>query len=120
MKNEYMLPHSLMVHARVLEVYIHFALMCTTYHIFLVIPIKYLIYKDGDPTITHKLETGKKPSVSHLHVLYCTCVVVKATAHVETKTLNMLHQAQKGFRGIFLGIPQHLKDTLCTYPVLER
>ena len=43
-----------------------------------------------------------------------------ATAHVETKTLNMRHQAQKGFRGIFVGIPQHQKDTWSTYPVLER
>ena len=38
--------HSLMVHARVTEVYVHFALMYTTYHIFPVIPIKDLINKD--------------------------------------------------------------------------
>ena len=36
---------SLMVHARFLEVYIHIALMYTTYQIFPVIPIKYLIEK---------------------------------------------------------------------------
>ena len=35
--------HSLMVHARVPENYIHFALMYTTDHIFPVLPIKYLI-----------------------------------------------------------------------------
>ena len=29
--------------------------------------------------------------------------------HVETKTLNMCHQAQKGFCGIFVGIPEHQK-----------
>ena len=57
----------------------------------------------------HKLATGTKPSVSHLRVLFCPCVVQKATAHVETKTLNMRHQAQKGFRRIFVGIPQHQK-----------
>ena len=101
--------HSLMVHARVLEVYVHFALMYTTDHIFLVIPIKDLINEDVDPTTPHKLATGKKHSVSHLRVLFCPCVVRKSTAHVKTKTLNMRHQAQKGFRGIFVGIPQYQK-----------
>ena len=57
--------HSLMVHARVLEVYVHFALMYTTYHIFPVLPIKDLINEDGDPTTPYKLATGKKPSLSH-------------------------------------------------------
>ena len=94
--------HSLMVHARVPEVYVHFALMYTTYHIFPVLPIKDLINKDGDPTTPHKLATGTKPSVSYLRVLFCPCVVRKAAAHVETKTLNMRHQAQKGFSVIFV------------------
>ena len=35
--------HTLMVHARVPEVYVHFTLMYTKDHIFPVIPIKYLI-----------------------------------------------------------------------------
>ena len=39
-------------------------------------------------------------------------VVHKATAHVETKTLNMLHQAQNGFCSIFVGIPEHQKGYL--------
>ena len=64
----------------------------------------------------HKLATGKKPSVSHLRVLFCPCFVRKATAHVETKTLNMRHQAQKGFRGIFVGIPEHQKVYLVYVP----
>ena len=85
--------HSLMVHAIVLEVYVHFGLMYTTDHIFPVLPIKDLINEDGDPTMPHKLATGTKPSVSHLRVLFCPCVVWKATAHVEKKTLNMRHQA---------------------------
>ena len=83
--------------------------MYTTDHIFPVLPIKYLINEDGDPTTPHKLATGIKPSVSHLCVLFCPCVVRKATAHVEIKTLNMSHQVQKGFRGIFVGIPEHQK-----------
>ena len=87
--------------------------MYTTDHIFLVLPIKDLINEDGDPKIPHKLATGTKPSVSHLCVLFCRCVVRKATAHVETKTLNMRHQAQKVFRSIFVGIPEHKK----VYPV---
>ena len=98
-----------MVHARVPEVYVHFALMYTIDHIFPVLPIKDMINEDGDPTTPHQLETGTKPSVSYLRVLFCPCVVRKATTHVETKTLNMRHQAQKGFRGIFVGIPQHQK-----------
>ena len=106
------IAHSLMVHARVPENYMHFALMYTTDHIFPVLPIKNLINEDGDPTTPFKLATGTKPSVSHLRVLFCPCVVRKATAHAETKALNMRHQAQKGFRGIFVGIPQHQKGYL--------
>ena len=103
------IAHALMVHARVPETYVHFALIYATDHIFPVLPIKYLINEGGDPTTPYKLATGKKPPVSHLRVLFCPCVVRKATAHVETKTLNMCHQAQKGFCGIFVGIPQHQK-----------
>ena len=83
------IAHALMIHARVPAIYVHFALMYTTENIFPVLPIKYLINKDGDPTTPYKLETGTKPSVSHLRVLFCSCVVKNATAHVETKTLNM-------------------------------
>ena len=78
--------HSLMVHARVPEVYVRFALMYTIDHIFPVLPIKYLINEYGNPTTPRKLETGTKPLVSNLHVLSCTCVVCRATAHVESKT----------------------------------
>ena len=106
--------HSLMVHARVSEAYIHFALIYTTYYIFPVLPIKDMINKDGDPTIPHKLATCTKPSVSHLHMLFFPFVVQKATAQVEKKALNMRYRSQKGFCGIFIGIPQHQKDILCT------
>ena len=64
------IAHSLMVHARVPEVYAHFALMYTIDHIFLVLPIKDLINEDGNPTTPHKLAKGMKPSVSHLRVLF--------------------------------------------------
>ena len=101
-----------MVHAIVSEAYIHFTLMYTTDHIFLVLPIKDMINKDGDTTTACKLATGKKPSVSHLRLLFCPCFVQKATSHVGTKTLNMCHQAQNGFKGIFVGIPQHQKGYL--------
>ena len=100
---------TLMVHARVTEVYVHFALMYTTDHIFPVLPIKDLINEDGDPKTPHKLAIGTQPSVSHLRVLFCPYVVRKATARIETKQLNMHYQAQKGFCGIFVGIPQHQK-----------
>ena len=61
---------SLMVHARVSEAYIHFALMYTTYHIFPVIPIKDMINKYGDMTTPSKLAICTKNSVSHLRVLF--------------------------------------------------
>ena len=72
-----------------------------------VLLIKYLINKYGNPTTSFKLATGMKPSILHFRVFFCPCVVRKATAHVVTKALNMLHKAQKGFHGIFIGIPQH-------------
>ena len=67
--------HALMVHARVLEVYVHFKLIYTTDHVYPVLTIKDLINEDGDPTTPYKLATGTKPSVSHLHVLYFFCVL---------------------------------------------
>ena len=105
-----------MVNARVSEAYIHFKLIYTTDHIFTVLPIKYLINENGDPTKPYKLATGTKPSVSHLHVLFFPYVVQKATAHVGKKALNMHHQAQKCFRGIFVGIPKHQKVYLVYVP----
>ena len=94
--------------------------MYTTDHIFPFLPIKYLINENGDPTTPYKLATVTKPSVSHLRVLFYSCVVQKGTAHVETKTLNMRHQAQKGFRGIFVGIPQHQKGYLVYVPSTRK
>ena len=101
-----------MVHARVPEVYVHFTLMYTTDHIFPFLRTKDLINKYGNPTKPHKLATSTKPSVSHLRLLFCPCVVRKAMAHVDTMMLNMRHQAQKGFYGIFVGIPEHQKGYL--------
>ena len=62
--------HSIIVHARVLEAYIHFELMYTTDHIFPVIPIKDMINEDVEPNMPHKFATGTKPSGSHLRVLF--------------------------------------------------
>ena len=94
--------------------------MYTRDHIFPILLIKDLINEDGDPTTPHKLATGTKPSVSYLRVLFCPYVVRKATAHVETKTLNMRHQAQKGFRGIFVVIPQYQKGYLVYVPSTRK
>ena len=58
--------------------------------------------------------------MSILRVLFCPCVVHKATAHVETKTLNMRHQAQKGFCGIFVGITEHQKGYLVYVPSTRK
>ena len=109
-----------MVYARVFEAYIHFALMYTEEHIFPVLPIKDLMNEYGDPTTPFKLVTGVKPSVSHFCVLFCPCVVRKSTAHVDKKVSNMRHQAQKGFLGIFVGIPQHQKWYLVCVPSTRK
>ena len=82
--------------------------------------IKDIINKDVDPTTPHKLATGTKPSVSHLRVLFCPCFVSQATEHVYTKTLNMRHQAQKGCRGILVGIPDHQKGYLVYVPSTRK
>ena len=76
--------------------------------------------EEDDPTTTFKLATGTKPSVPHLRVLFCPYVVRKATAHVNKKALNMLHQAHKGFCGIFVGIPQHQKEYLVYVPSTRK
>ena len=94
--------------------------MYTTDHIFPDLPIKYPINEYIDPTTPFQLATGKNPSVSHLRVLFCPCVVRKATAHVDKKALNMCHQAQKDFCGIFVGIPQHQKGYLVYIPSTRK
>ena len=77
--------HSIMVHARVLGVYIHFSFMYTTDNNFQVLRIKDLITKESNPTTPFKLATGTRPSISHLRVLFCPCVVWKATAHIKKR-----------------------------------
>ena len=109
-----------MVHARSWEACIHFSFMYTTYHIFPVLPIKDLINEDGKPTTPFKLKICKKPSVSHLCVLFFPCVVQKYTAHVDKKALNMRHQAQKVFFGIFVGIPKQKKWYLAYVPSTRK
>ena len=85
------IAHSLMVHVRVSEAYIHFALMYTADNIFQVLKIRDMINEYGKPTTPFKLTTITKPSVSHLRVLFCPCVVQKYTAHFDKKVLNMRH-----------------------------
>ena len=68
----------------------------------------------------HKLATGTKPSVPHLHVLFCPYIIRKSTAHFDKKALNMHHQVQKCFHGIFVGIPQHQKGYLVYVPSTRK
>ena len=100
--------HSIMVHERVSENFIHLALMYTTDHIFLVLPIRHMENEGDEPNKPEIMVTGTKTSVSNLCILYFPCVVQKVTSHVDTKALNMCHQSQF-FWGIFRGIPQHQK-----------
>ena len=91
------IAHSLMVYAIVSKAYIHFEFMCTTENIFAVLPIKYLINEDGETTMQIKLATGTKPSVLYSCMIFCPCVVRKATAHTDKKVLNICHQAKEVF-----------------------
>ena len=52
------IAHYLMLHARILKAYVYFELMYTTDHIFPVLPIKYLINEDDEPTTPFKLATA--------------------------------------------------------------
>ena len=77
--------------------YIHLTLMYNTDHILTVLPIKHLVYQDGEPTTPQKLSTGTRYSVSNLRVLLCPCVVKNTNVHIEKNMLNMRHQSQKTF-----------------------
>ena len=53
----------------------------------------------------------------HIYMFYFFRVLyVNLQRKIETKTLNVRHQAQKGFRGIFFGIPEHKKLYLVYVP----
>ena len=54
------------------------------------------------------------------YVFSFSCVVQKSTAHVDTKALNMHHQSQNVFCGIFVGIPQHQKGYLVYVPSTQK
>ena len=74
------IAHYIMVHARVLEAYIHFELMYMTDHIFPVLPIKYLINEDGEPTTQFKLATGKNLQY-HMYACYFVHVMYGNILH---------------------------------------
>ena len=79
-----------------------------------------MVNQDGEPTTSHKMEISTELSVSKLRILFFSCVLQKATAHFDTKELNMCHKSQKGFRGIFVGIPQHQKGCLIYVPRTQK
>ena len=54
-----------------------------------------------------------------MHVIF-PYVVRKATAQVKEKALNIRHQAQKVFRGILVGIPQHQRGYLVYVPSTRK
>ena len=109
------IAHSLMVHSRVSEAYINFALMYTTYHILPVLPIKDIINEGGNPTTPHKLEIGTKPSVLHLRMLFFPCVVRKSTRHVEKKVFKYASPSEKGFLRYLHWNPTASKRVSCVH-----
>ena len=85
--------------------------MYTEDHISPVLPIKYIINKDGESTTPSKLATGRNLQYHILCIIF-SFVVHKANASVGAKSLNISQQAQKGFCNIFIGITQHQKGCL--------
>ena len=81
--------------------------MYAAHHIVPVLPLKDLVDKQGNPVTPHELMTGEKAKICHLRTLFCPAIVKKHTAQYKGKHLNMRHQPQKGFRGIFVGIPDN-------------
>ena len=119
MHGQIVVPHSIMIHARVSEEYIHFSLMHTTDNISPILSIKHLVNQYDEVNTPHKLETGTKPSVSNLRVLSCPCVLRKSYAHVDTKTLNMRHQS-KTFFGVCLLEFSNIKNGSSSMYLLHR
>ena len=79
------IAHSLMVNTRVLEAYINFTLMYTTYHIFLVLPIKDMIIEVCDATMpfnSHQVRYLKY----HIFVCYFVHVLYVKLLHMSTKS----------------------------------
>ena len=78
------ITHSLMVYTRVSEAYIHFALMYTADHIFLFLPIKYLINEDGDTTTHIKLQQVQNFQY-HIYACYFVHVLYGKLLHTLGK-----------------------------------
>ena len=97
-----------------------FTFMYTADHIFPVLPIKYLINEDCDPITPYKIATGKKPSVLHLRVLFCPCVVRKPTAHVGKSHYICVTKHKSFFAVYSLEFHNTKKDILCVYQVQGR
>ena len=105
-----------MVHARILEEYIHYALMYTTDHNFPVLPTKDLIKKYSKPTTPFKLTIGKNLQY-RIYACYFFCELYRKLMHTLTKGVTYVSPSAKVFRGIFVGIPQHQKRYLIYIPI---
>ena len=87
---------------------------------FLVIQIKYLRNKDGEPMTPFKLATSTKTSILHLCILFFPYVVQRYNSHIGKKAFSMCHQAKKGFWGILAGIPQNQKEYYVYVPYKRK
>ena len=106
-KNINTIAHSQMNFERVEEKFNHFALINTAHVIMPVLPLRDLVNESGKQTTLVELMTGNKARISRILTLLCLVIVKKLTAQHKGKSLNMQHQLQKGFRGIFVGIPEN-------------
>ena len=90
--------------------------MFKTHHIFTVLPIKYLVNQYGEPTMTHKLTLGTKPSVSNIYVLFFH-VLYEKQPHMLTEDVKMRYQSQTGFGLSLLELYSTKKGNSYTYLV---
>ena len=102
------------------ENYSHSALIYADLYALSVLPLKYLVNEKGEPCTLFELMNGEKPSVRHLRTLFCPVIVKKHTAMKDKKVVNMRHQAQKGYRGIFVGMPENQEGYLCYVPSIRN
>ena len=88
-----------------------------TDHTFPVLPIKHLVNQYGELTTPDELSNSTKPSVSNFTCSIFPCVVLKSTAHVYTRALNICHQSQNKFVSSSLEYHNIKKCTWSTYLV---
>ena len=101
--------------------YIHFALTYKTDHIFPVLRIKHLVDKDSKTTIYYFKLVQVQIIQYHIYACYFAHLLYGKLLQLLTKkVLNLIHQAQKDFRRIFVVITQQQKVYIVHAPSTRK